>query len=138
MTKGAHIGIHASEDVVIRGTGVGGVDEAGHSFGIVLGGTEKTTVMVTGTGIIVGTDGLPVLQGGICLRQLSAVGIKLPDRAETVRSGNNGLGFMERTMRTREAEKRAKQEGNMGFSYFHIFLSHIRSNDYFLFTHLFI
>ena len=114
MTKGAHIGIGTSEDVVIRGTGVGGVDEAGHSFGIVLGGTENATVMVTSTGIIIGTDGLPVLQGGICLRQLSAVGIRLSDRAETVRFGNNGLGFMERTMRTGKAEKRAKQEGNMG------------------------
>ena len=114
MTKGAHIGIGTSEDVVIRGTGVGGVDEAGHSFGIVLGGTEKATIIVAGTGIIVGTEVLPVLQGGVCLRQLSAVGIKLPDRAETVRFGNNGLGFMERTMRTREAEKCAKQEGNMG------------------------
>ena len=121
MAKGAHIGIGTSEDVVIRGTGVGGVDEAGHGFGIVLGRTEKTTIIVAGTGIIVGTDVLPVLQGRVCLRQLSAVGIKLPDRAETVRFGNNGLGFMERTMRTREAEKRAKQEGNMGFSYFHIF-----------------
>ena len=106
---------------------MGGVDEAGHGFGIMLGGTEKATVMVTSTGIIIGTDGLPVFQGRVCLRQLSAVGIRLSDRAETVRFGNNGLGFMERTMRTGKAEKRAKQEGNMGSEIYDFFSPYSRT-----------
>ena len=85
MADGAHIAIHASEDVVIAGVGMSGVDEALHRFDGVVLLAEQFAIVVAGMGVLVRTEQRPLFQGLIGLRELCAVGIGLSGMPETVR-----------------------------------------------------
>ena len=51
MADGAHVAIHAAEDMVVARAGVGGVDEGLHRFcGMVLG-AQQLAVMIAGVSV---------------------------------------------------------------------------------------
>ena len=95
MADGAHIAIHASEDVVIAGTGMGGVDEALHRFNGVLICAEQFAIVVAGMSVLVRTEQSPSFQSLINLRELCAIGIGLSGMPETIRLLHSLFRFTE-------------------------------------------
>ena len=95
MADGAHITIHASEDVVITGVGMSGVDEALHRFDGVLSLAEQFAIVVAGMGVVVRTEQSPLSQGLMGLRELCAVSVRLSGMPETVRLLHSLFRFTE-------------------------------------------